>query len=122
MGLGVDTCLCNAFRLIRARNKGLEILCELVSRQSIGLLSAISRGGEYCSTLWPLSGAFIEFACFVQVTLLNNTIRYSMNDTGTTFAAGEVVTPALIDIVTAESYYSPHVRHARLVTASMQPS
>ena len=31
---------------------------------------------------------------------------------GTTFAAGEVVTPALIDIVTAESYYSPHVRHA----------
>ena len=109
---GVGVCFGEtlAFRLIRARNKGLEILCELVSRQSIGLLSAVSRGGEYCSTLWPMSGAFIEFAWFVQVPRSKICIRHCA---GTTFAAGEVVTPALIDIVTAESYYSPHVRHAR---------
>ena len=29
--------------------------------------------------------------------------------TGSIFASGQVTTPALVDIVTAESYYSPHV-------------
>ena len=36
-------------RLIRARCKTLEIVCELVSKQAIGLLSPVTIGGEYCS-------------------------------------------------------------------------
>jgi hypothetical protein len=39
-------------RLIKSRNKGLEVICELVSKRAVGLLSsdAMTRGGEYSST------------------------------------------------------------------------
>ena len=64
-------------RLVKTQNPRIEVVCELVSKASIGYLSASSDGNEYMSPA---------------------------------FASGHVFTPALLDNLMAQSYYSPHVR------------
>jgi hypothetical protein len=63
---------------MKAKNPTLEIVCELMSKSSIGYLS--------------------YHACDEYLTPV--------------FASGHVYTPALMDILLCQSYYSPHVRAA----------
>jgi hypothetical protein len=115
--------------LIKARNSGLEITCELVSRPSIGFLTAVSPGQEYGSktacTLglpqgFPRCVACVSSHVRALVTTRNHRVDAGhfcslrvlcfVWVAGEVFASGQVTSPALLDIVTAESYYSPHVR------------
>ena len=64
-------------RLIKTESPSIEIVCELISKASIGYVSTSLDGNEYMSPA---------------------------------FVSGQVFTPAILDNLMAQAYFSPHVR------------
>ncbi len=72
--------------LVKTQSPKIEVVCELIAKESIGYLSTSTDGNEYMSPA---------------------------------FASGHVFTPAMLDCLMAQSYYSPHVRSAEFTASAV---